>query len=38
MLKMFEFSRKDFELVKTELEQTKQDLLEQKKMNKTFLS
>ncbi|CAD8114945.1 unnamed protein product [Paramecium primaurelia] len=38
MLKMFEFSRKDFELLKAELEQTKQDLLEQKKMNKTFIT
>ncbi|CAK89323.1 unnamed protein product (macronuclear) [Paramecium tetraurelia] len=38
MLKMFEFSRKDFELVKTELEQSKQELVEQKKMNKTFVA
>ncbi|CAD8209572.1 unnamed protein product [Paramecium pentaurelia] len=38
MLKMFEFSRKDFELVKTELEQSKQELVEQKKINKTFVA
>ncbi|CAD8127486.1 unnamed protein product [Paramecium sonneborni] len=36
MLKMFEFSRKDFELVKLELDQSKQDLIEQKQINKTF--